>query len=76
MKIWLEQLRNLIEYGLPCMEANSTVNLVPFGLDIMELWMHENHDFVVPVIYIHSIYMHLVFLGGTIYYPSVLIDSA
>ena len=31
------------------MEANSTVNLVPFGEDITELWMRENCDFVVPV---------------------------
>ena len=31
------------------MEANSTVNLVPFGEDIMELKIRENHDFVVPV---------------------------
>ena len=31
------------------MEANSTVNLVPFGYGITELRMRENHDFVVPV---------------------------
>jgi len=31
------------------MEANSTVNLVPFGLAITELQMRENRDFVVPV---------------------------
>ena len=27
------------------MEANSTVNLVPFGLTITELQMRENQDF-------------------------------
>jgi len=31
------------------MEANSTVNLVPFGSAITELQMRENRDFVVPV---------------------------
>ena len=31
------------------MEVNSTVNLVPFGENIMELRMCENHDFVVRV---------------------------
>ena len=31
------------------MKANSTVNLVPFGLDIKELWIRENRYFVVPV---------------------------
>ena len=31
------------------MKANSTVNLVPFGEDIMELRMRENRDFIVPV---------------------------
>jgi len=31
------------------MEANSTVNLVPFGEDIAELRIGENCDFVVPV---------------------------
>ena len=31
------------------MEANSTVNLVPFGLGITELRMREDSDFVVPV---------------------------
>ena len=31
------------------MEANATVNLVPFGEDITELRICENCDFVVPV---------------------------
>ena len=31
------------------MEVYSTVNLVPFEQDIMELRMRENRDFVVPV---------------------------
>ena len=31
------------------MEANSTVNLVLFGLAITELQLRENRDFVVPV---------------------------
>ena len=31
------------------MEANSTVNLVPFGLGITELQMGKNCYFVVPV---------------------------
>jgi len=38
-----------LERGLPFMEANSIVNLVPFGEDIMELQIHKNHDFIVPV---------------------------
>ena len=47
------RLRDLVkiyvEFGLTCLEANSTANLVSFGSDITELWMHENSDFVVPV---------------------------
>ena len=31
------------------MEANSTVNLVPFGVAITKLEMRENRFFVVPV---------------------------
>ena len=31
------------------MEANSSVNLALFGLDITQLRMRENCDFVVPV---------------------------
>ena len=38
-----------LECGFPCMEANSTVNLVPLGEGIMELRVCENCDFVVPV---------------------------
>jgi len=30
-------------------KGTSTVNLVPFGSGITELWMHKNCDFVVPV---------------------------
>ena len=37
------------DLGLPCMEANSSVNLVLFGQDITELWTCENRNFVVPV---------------------------
>ena len=40
---------------LPFMVANSTVNLVPFGQNITELWMHKNRDFVVPV-NIHTLF--------------------
>ena len=46
-------LRDVIQiwnvHGLPDIEANCTVTLVPFGEDITELWMCENHDFVIPV---------------------------
>ena len=46
-------LRDLLKFEIcppPCVEeANSTVNLVSFGKGIVEVWMHENHDFVVPV---------------------------
>ena len=45
----LEGSYSNLECGLPCMEANSTVNLVPFGEDIKELRMCENLDFVPPV---------------------------
>ena len=29
--------------------ANSTVNLMPFGLDTLELRIRENRDFAVPL---------------------------
>ena len=45
----LEGFYSNLECGLPFMEANSTVNLVLFGEDIMELWIRENHNRVVPV---------------------------
>ena len=38
-----------LDCGLPFMEANSTVNLVLFWEDIMELRIRENRNFVVPV---------------------------
>jgi len=55
-----------LECGLPCTEANSTANLVPFGEDIMEL---QICDFVVPV-YINTVYSCVcpVFLGHTTHY--------
>ena len=46
---WLEGSYSNFKCALPCMKANSTVNLVPFGLDIKELWIRENRYFVVPV---------------------------
>ena len=45
---WLKGSCSNLECGLPCVKANSTVNLVSFGLGIMELHMHENRDFVTP----------------------------
>ena len=45
----LEGSYSNLECGLPCMKANSTVNLMPFGEDIMELWMRENHGSVIRV---------------------------
>ena len=45
----LEGSYSNLEWGLPCMEANSSANLMLFGLDIMELQMCENCDFVVPI---------------------------
>ena len=60
--------------GPPWVKVNSTVNLVPFGESILELWMHENHDFVVPVnIYTHSILCVPRFLGLHDTLPCVLI---
>ena len=54
-KVWLlvswEWLRKSshLEFGLAWVEGTSTVNLVPFGTGITELWMHKNHYFVVSV---------------------------
>ena len=45
----LEEYYSNLRYGLPWVEANSTVNLVPFGIRIMELQMCENCNFVAPV---------------------------
>ena len=42
-------LRDIMQIWNVASEANFTVNLVPFGLDITELQMHKNHNFVVPV---------------------------
>jgi len=56
------------------MEANSSGNLVLFGLDITELQMCENCDFVVPVnIRTHSICAHPIFLGYML--PCILISE-
>jgi len=46
---WLKGSYSNLEWGLPCIETNSSVNLALFGLDITELQMRENRDFVVPV---------------------------
>ena len=58
-------LRDLIQiwnvHGLPFVETNSTVNLVPFGEDITELWICENHDYVVPPVNILTLFVHAPF---------------
>ena len=46
---WLNKFSSNLECGLPQVEGTSIVNLVPFGSDIMELWMRQNCDFAVPV---------------------------
>ena len=46
---WLKESSLNLEGGLTWVESTSTVNLVPFGLGITELQMHENCEFVVPV---------------------------
>jgi len=45
----LEECSSNLECGLSWVEGTSTVNLVPLGSDITELWLHENRNFVVPV---------------------------
>ena len=51
-----------LECGLPFMEANSSVNLVPFGKDIMELRIRANRNFIVPVNTLTP-FAHASFLG-------------
>ena len=46
------------------MEANSIVNLVPFGEGITELWIRENRDLVVPV-NILTLSVHILFSWAT-----------
>ena len=57
-RVQLEGSYSNLECGLPCIVANSTVNLVPFGEDIKELQMQENCEVVAPVniltLFIHA----------------------
>ena len=48
------------------MENTSTVKYIPFGLDIIELHIHENCG-VVPV-NILAPFAHPIFLGNTTHY--------
>ena len=65
---WLEWSYSNFECGLPCKEANCTLNLVPFGEDIMELATDSWKLRLCSCQYTHSIYAHPVFLGHTTHY--------
>ena len=64
---WLEGSYSNFEWGLLCMKANTTVNLILFGWDITEIRMCENRNFVLPV-NILTLLAHTVFLGHTTHY--------
>ena len=52
---WLKKLSLNLECGLPWVEGTSIANVVPFRLNIMELHMRENAEFVVLV---YSLCLH------------------
>ena len=60
--------------GLPRVEANSTVNLVPYGLGITELWMRKNCDFIVLVNILTPL-VHALFSWAA-WHTTICLDSS
>jgi len=60
---WLKELSSNVISDFPSIESNSTANFVPFGLDLMEVRMHERRNFVLSVNILTVLFMpHFLWL--------------